>query len=536
MARSVWLLCVQIGHDCRYYATDAVAPVDITGAVLAHSPTLDPPTYEEAFDPRDRTVTTAAGELTFLAPEIDPWSLIRAGLHPALWLAELSLWTEGTAYGERRIIVSGPLRVQRIPDPGEPWRASISTSAPLLRLPTPSQVVTTATLAAPLAADLGRPYPILLGPADGYVDDDGDAQATKRSYVRVLGFDVSATVAQKFMICGHWLADTGTEYDATTGDCELYSVPDAAFITAPMVEGVDARGNPYTYVDNTGLGDWAGITDDEDAEIYLVNTYGRGPRDPRSPYAIQGVGSLLRWLLSSAGYLLDEGAWGAVLPYLNTLRTAGAITEQVDVAEWQDAQVRDALPNFALLSGPRGLAPVVLRDDLPPDDFLLEQGRNAWRPEGDREECSNADDLLESVAVDFAFRERTGEYRATVTVGRGDVDGAVVAPDARARAIFSYGRASQMAMEVDWTGDRQTAARIAALWLHFRGYITGTWRTTIPVDADGPHLRLGAFGRYTDAERRLDGAPCYVIGRALEADLMTLTLWRLVGAPAPPAS
>ena len=205
----------------------------------------------------------------------------------------------------------------------------------------------------------GKPWPIVLGTPGELVDSDGNTKNLFCTPAYCIDRYSGVGTYAHFMIAGHQVA------------ASQIVIQDDSFqsVTKPVLEGLDANQNVYSYVKidvfdviaipggpTTGLSahgtsrSWW-VNWDSSTGGGLYNNYGSG--------LLENGGDLCRWALNLTGQKIDDGAWANVAPLLNKYKFSGYINDpDVGAWEWLAGNILPFLP-VSVRSGPRGLKPVL---------------------------------------------------------------------------------------------------------------------------------------------------------------------------------
>ena len=326
---SHWLVRVDLGGRSYLWSDTPVTPVDADGRAWPHLGGLPELRAPSDYDPFQQEPRTQSVSLEVIWPPDDPVAdLIAAGFRFSDATAEVSLWTPGTAYEDREVIVNG---FPRDPEYGTknqpvaftvqspPWMATGSTHLD-------TQRVTRDTW--PTGIDTGDPwYPIVIGRPAWKVPgiptvQDHEAGSPARVVTRSGGNNT------KLLIAGHTVESTFVEISDGTAK-ESFAVAS---------EG-DGLGQIVSTVDISGASTISKTADDY-ACIWSTAGSLLGPSG-----AVSGAGDALAWALSKINYPVDWSSLYAWRSWLNRFKVSGFVSEPTN--PWDlvtDAWLDNLLP------------------------------------------------------------------------------------------------------------------------------------------------------------------------------------------------
>lgn len=306
-----WLVSLEIAGRWFRWSDTPVAPVDADGRSVPHLgglPELRAPSDYDPFEQRPR-VQSVSVEVSW--PPDDPLAAIIAAGHRFTGsAAEVALWTEGTAYEARTVIVSGTSSEPEYGSAdqpvaftvqGLPWKDAGSTHLQTWR-------VTADTW--PTGDTDGEPwYPLVFGrpawsirtlPAVAFYESGSPALIVSRS----------GSNAQTLLIAAHSVDASQVTIVAGTTK-EVFDVSHEA----------DGLGQLCAVVDISGAS-----TISLTADSYTV-AWTAGGAYPAPGGSLSGAGDLLLWVLSRFDFPVDYSRVLAWRGFLNRFVVSGFVDE-----------------------------------------------------------------------------------------------------------------------------------------------------------------------------------------------------------------
>lgn len=510
----VWLLAFQFAGRTWYLSSVECAPEDADGTPIPHLPTITDASFAEAPNMGGGVTGPCTASVTFylaLDMDRDIWHMVLAGAQLEQAIGEVSIWTPGTPYEERRKLVTAPFIPAGTPMPGLPVSGDFVdiVAVSVADWPPASAAVTAETWPnAPDTDDANNqstPYPFIIGAPGQFVYSTTTTTFTGN----VAGSEVilvdDTAAAQVGLVCGAPVA-AGTVHIITTA--APYGGAD--FTVIPAYDGL---GRLVATVDlSSKNGVW---TLDGTVKMYVTdwNEGGIGKATDTGP--IRGLSDACIFLLlqrySEQGpERIDVGTWETLAPLLNAWLVDFAVKERGDPM----AIVTDLLaicPALWVLGGPRGLRPVFLADLPAEQRKRLVEGRDInWI----EQELTFADiTVCNDCTVSFAFKASSGDPCGSATYD------ATTSPDAAASQTRPWGTRSDT-LDAP-TFDRGTAGLCAREQIRMRW--TRPQLLDYEVDtATGAALTLGQAILLVDEDRGLDERAMWVVGREIPYDLTTI--------------
>lgn len=499
-----------------------------------------------------------------VVPRVDCAALSARGVRISGSPAEVSRWTEGTLYEDRRVVVVGRLREPEFGGEGAPLSATVSDA--LWRdtgmTGTPTQRVdgqTWSTASTLSSEHLGIQYPLVFG-RPGRVSTATDARgwipATRALWVdhtanAVSGSNLAGLI---LVVAGHHVAS-----DRVWGYCRS----SGARARLPVVNGFDLLDQPIAYVpwytfkdgsywyegvwsapfeydsgagyayglsegtyDTEGLGRsgidnafhgdaqeqvYVGWYDDVDGDTASGGML-RGEDASGSPLLVRGAGDVISALLAYSSVQLDEGRSADAMSVLADYAIDAAVEARTQPWDWISTYLLPILP-VCLASGPAG---VILRVWCPTTTVVADIDLDDVEIDAPERITEDDDGSCNQVLIHFARHGATGEYVSRLTVGSAlDEPSGIEAETYEVDARCDAERRSDVPLAVreissDVICDRATAWRvILGIVDELRPYATVTFR--LPEDrfrqvALWSAVRLSSTELHLDAVRaRVDG-------------------------------
>ena len=306
-----WLVKVTLAGRSFRWSDTPVAPVDADGKAVPHLGGLPELRAPSDFDPFQQTPRVASVSVEVLWPPDDPLAaIISAGHRFQDCEAEVALWTEGTAYEARQIVVAGTASEPEYGTAhqpvaftvqGLPWEDIGSTHFQTWR-------VTDDTW--PTGDTDGDPwYPVVFGqpawsvrslPATDFYQQGSPARVVRRV----------ANLANLLLVAAHPVA---------ASQVTIHEGPRSE--TFPVTVEADGLGQLCSVVDISGAG-----TISRSGEGYSV-AWEDGAAYSGPGGAITGAGDLLLWILTRLDYPVDFSRLLAWRHWLNRFKISGYLAE-----------------------------------------------------------------------------------------------------------------------------------------------------------------------------------------------------------------
>ena len=448
--RSEWVLLLEMQWASRVFRWTSGRAVVLSSedGELAYRPGLAP-SWEDAADllSVDAEGRSIAISDLWLPEDVDAAALVAAGHGLDTARAEISLWAPGRPYERRIVLLSGRCYAPTYGGADEPIAFSLEDRAyedAAYLIPAEARVSRdTWPFADP--ANYGKAYPLVVGKPGRYLEADGSEGKTCGSPALLVH-----VAAKKFLVAGHAVAATTVRIiNVTKGEARDETIEQAS----------DGLGRTVTVIDGSGTG----LSVVEGDEYWCRWDDGLAAVDEETGAGLQLAGSVLRSLLRRSTVQTDRARWKAVQGYLNRYRLDFyADDPDVTIWDWIADNLLPILP-LSVVSGPRGLRPILIRPDLRVLDAVdaIEAGPTALRSSPVQ---YSTEDAVQLVTVSYALRGDSGDYLRSVTLSGDRLDEHTSAPLRRSRLRFLRDdeEPRELRLETDVIYDRATAELVAA--------------------------------------------------------------------------
>lgn len=477
-----WTLTVSWAGRTFRWASSPLTIETEDGEALSFEDGLEPVDYEDSLQGLGVASLRSIPVEIHFPPEVDVAEWISQGHDLATATGEVSIWSEGTVWEERRVLLQGPVREPEYGGRDEPVSFSVEDSLRVDRslVPSRSMVVSSETWPNPSEDALGVAYPIVWG-QPGYLSKNNSSCAGSPCVV----VHVAAGLATTVLIAGHRVESN--TIILFNGDGQTYSFS--------VDTTVDDLGQIVSTVDLSVVS--TGVFAREGSEYYASWIYGDALVDGGGE-AVQTASDLVLYLLGQSTTSLDYPAWKS----FSTPTVDGFIDEQVSPWEWV---IDNLLPLFPLsvLPGPNGFYPVywnlqAQRSEAvctisPDEDPTVErEGRIVY---------SKLGDAVNSLVFDYAIDPQVSEprYRASIA-GDADADLGEVSSYYCAVSLGRYGaREETLDSDIVWS----PATADAVLLLQTLRSALPSREVSYTVPYSYGWLRLGDVVLVSDAEVHL---------------------------------
>tara|TARA_Y100001937_G_scaffold90552_1_gene122521 strand:+ start:18598 stop:20235 length:1638 start_codon:yes stop_codon:yes gene_type:complete len=264
-----------------------------------------------------------------------------------------------TAYDDRIVTFSGVISQPVIGDPLEPsgFAAFSIEQRPFDFSETflnPEHVITKTTFSQHDTETAGgKPYPFIFGTPGQPRSSDG---ATVDVFCTPAYMSRKAAGNYHMLIAGHPVEATQVKIQDEAGNTA----------TLAVVEAVDARGQPYSYIDVTtsaivypgktllSAGENASVS-----EWWCSWVSGGGFKNPFGDGVLTGGGDVCQYALLLTRQTVDFGAWANVSNVINAYQFSGYINDpEVTAWDWVSSNILPFLP-VEVVSGPKGIRPIL---------------------------------------------------------------------------------------------------------------------------------------------------------------------------------
>lgn len=386
-----------------------------------------------------QTPEERSANLSILDTSLDVSALLAQGHTLDGIPAEVALWTEGTDWKDRAILLSGQVTGYRWGTPEEATEIEAAASVFQDRgLIPPTEAAISATTWPYASENATGLYPYVLGApgSDGVravpcLFVESIAQGGARDLLLVAGHPVSAA---SVLVFDGSNSESLLIEQVADGAGRLVSVVDLS--TATVIATDEAL--DYYCAFNDGAGGLLSITGTE---------------------AATGAGSVLESVLALSTLPIDRSSLASVRDALNAYNMGAVVTEAISPAEWVADGALPFLP-VALVTGSKGWRFIAVNLDATRSDcagVLTARRPNVVRQglveqEG-RDEIANTLELRYSIDLDAS------EAAQTAQVTGGDTHPTL--PAVLSRQIYGEKVRSE---EVVWVYDETTARRVLLHW------------------------------------------------------------------------
>jgi hypothetical protein len=495
-----WVLSVTWAGGTYYVSSHALDITDGTSTITTTADLVDAPAVEEALEIWSVETPRISVALSFFLP-VDVPSLIAEGHALDGAVGELSQWAAGTAWDERRVVVSGQLVDPEYGAEWEPITCSLEEMVADDQTTLPLDTITIAswlaeavsTNPAAVVGDAGVVVPMVWG-----TPCEGTAPGSPTPIIGTVGSQVYLAVA-----C-HYVEAFSVDIVDSAGTAETCVV----YYTDVRQQFGQTRGFPVVawVVVDTG-------TTSLNLEDALFAQWNNGAAlIDESRQSIRGVGDLLAYALRRSALRVDWGRMDAARVILNQYATAGYIDEAVTLGEYISGVLAEAFP-FAMSAGPGGVYPYAwpvypqksdaIADLIVSDDPQLERvGRIAYE---------GSDEIATHIEVRYQWVPQQDGYAAWVRVA-GEVSVAdttrttirqLIAPFAR------YGNRRKV-LETTVVHDEATAVKVAIAQAARYGQPSRVVQYIAPRRYGW--LRRGDLVALTDADTAASSQVCLIEG------------------------
>lgn len=496
-SRIYWLLSLQWAGQIFRWSS---APVDVPSddGDLPFDGGLEPVELEVSLGSIGEVgaATSIPFEVAFFE-SVDVAELVSLGHDLSEGIAEIAIWSEGSRWEDRVVVLVGPLR-----EPvygGDDGLVSFSVEDGLVAdrslIPPASWTVSTANFPSSTRTESeGLTYPVVIG-QPGYLRRAGSTcgAVPALSVDATVGGDGVVTTT-KVIVAGHECA-TGTVvvFDGTGSYFYGFSTVTDSSENEVSIAEID------TSVDQTS------------STFYSGWFYGGGILKPGTTddYIHDAVDVIL-WALQQTSVAVDLVAWESVRPLLAAFQVDGYIDERVSPWDWLVDNILPLLP-ISILPGPRGYYPVVWRLNATAEEAVAHLNADEAQVERDSAiTYSKTSEVVNDFVLSYSPDLNRGGYRTTLRL-HGD-EAVTVSEDVQLTrsCIVSrtkYGTRSEE-LESDWVWEPATA--LAVLQWRAAAYALPRRSVSYAVGAEWGWLRVGDVITVTDLEVRFDSTVCLI--------------------------
>ena len=489
-SRIYWLLTLEwAGNTYRWSS----APVDVPSddGDIPFDGGLEPVELEVSLGTIGEVGASTSIPFEVAFPEsVDVAELISLGHDLSEGIAEIAIWSEGSRWEDRVVVLVGPLR-----EPvygGDDGLVSFSVEDGLVAdrslIPSGSSVASAANWpASTLVEAEGLTYPIVIG---------------KPGYLRRAGSTCAAVPALPLYALPTFSGDAVIEI-LTTG---------------LLVAGHDVVAGTVIVFDGSGSY-YYGLLSDTDESKNIVSTaaidsnvdqyatefftgwfYDGGIKKPGTNTFIHEAVDVILWALQQTSVRVDLTAWEAVRPMLSSFKVDGYIDERVSPWDWLVDNILPLLP-ISILPGPRGYYPVVWRLNATAEEAVAHLNADEGQVERDSAiTYSKTSEVVNDFTLSYSPDLNRGGFRTTLRLHGDetvDVSEDVLLTRACIVSRTKYGTRSEE-LESDWVWEPATA--LAVLQWRAAAYALPRRSVSYAVGAEWGWLRVGDVITVTDSE------------------------------------
>lgn len=491
-----WTLTVSWAGRTFRWASSPLTIETASGETLSFEDGLEPVDYEDALQGLGVASLRSIPVEIHFPPEVDVAEWIALGHDLASATGEVSIWSEGTVWEERRVLLSGPVREPEYGGIDEPVSFSVEDAITTDRatIPPRSQVINATTWPNFSEDAEGLAYPVVFG-KPGVLGANSTCAGSPAPCVH---YATGSGLAVKILVAGH---------KTFVGSCVVYN-EDGVTYPFPIDTETDGVGQTVSTVD---LSTVSTATFPREGSTYYVSWYDGPALVDGEGADVETVGELIAYLLDQSRVLLDRPAFTAIDAQIGGVKLDGYIDETVPTWDWIVDNLLPLLP-LSILPGPDGYYPVVWRLGADPsesvctispdDDVLIERVNKLT--------YSKLSEVVNSLTFKYANDPLEGNARRSVTL--------TASPDLEASELGSYYcelsegqygvREETLDSDVVWRAE--TATYVLARMVERSALPSREVNYSMPSSYGW--LRLGDVVLVSDAEVHLDREVALIVG------------------------
>ncbi|MHA1128164.1 MAG: phage tail protein [Alphaproteobacteria bacterium] len=467
--------------------------------------------------------------------------LIAQGHDMSAGTGEVSAIVEGKLWSDRQVLLSGSIRQPEYGAAGEPVSFTVE-EAPFQDAgswPHQSEKIDATTWPTHQLGEEGLPYVQVFGRPGVYRTEEGAQVYANGSRAMVVETDPSDnTLASTLLIAGHPVISPTVRIYYMGADGWS---PDEGLIDFVTL-GIDYQG-PVEFVPD-GLGHYCSVVrigtvvrdEIRRSAQFFVRWQGAGAGQNGGLWSdnesVNGLGSLLNYVLRQSTLRIDRGRLAAVKRRLNAWSVSGYVDEFVQPWEWVADNLLGLAP-ISIHSGRSGLYPVFWRWDAERYDAVDHIERDSGIERSSNIEYqSDLSEIYNSVQIQYAHDITDSEFKRAVSLApsRDPDNPAQSVSEFSQRSGLLYGETRALEMQSNVITEDATANKTISWQVMAQGFSHRS--VTYTLDQEYYALDLGDIVTLTDAEVHLDNEVCLVQGQALtDTGKITLTL-QIVSNPA----
>jgi len=485
-SRVYWLLTLEWAGEVYRWSS---APVDVPSddGDIPFDGGLEPVELEVTLGTIGEVGASTSIPIEVAFPEsVDVARLVSLGHDLSEGIAEIAIWSEGSRWEDRVVVLVGPLR-----EPvygGDDGLVSFSVEDGLVAdrslIPPASWTVNEYNFPSSTVTESeGLTYPIVIG-QPGYLRRAGSTcgAVPALSVDATVGGDGVITTTD-LIVAGHECA-TGTVvvFDGTGSYFYGFTPQTDSSENEVAIAAIDAS------VDQTS------------STFYSGWFYGGGIKKAGTDDYIHDAVDVILWALQQTTIDVDLTAWESVRPLLTSFKFDGYIDERVSPWDWLVDNILPLLP-ISILPGPRGYHPVVWRLQATAVDAVHHLNADEGQIERDSAiSYSRTSEVVNDFVLSYSPDLNRGGFRTTLRLhGDETVDLTEDVQITRSCIVskIKYDTRSEE-LESDWVWEPETALAI----LQWKAAAFALPRRTVryAVGADLGWLRVGDVVTLTDSE------------------------------------
>lgn len=379
-------------------------------------------------------------------------------------------------------------------------------------------VISNRTFPNTWSESIGKVYPTVIGaPGETYTNaNNAKTQFTFGTPAYYVKYQTGESAFDYLMIAGHKVEATHVRIrDARQNTATL-----------PVLEGVDANGVLYSYVNitSTSLIKATSLTNDR-REYWCSWNFDMSPfggsgksggalTNSEGTGFIQGAGDLCLFALRKTGAIIDFQAWESIRGLLNEYKFSGYINEPVTAWEWLQNNILPFLPIEAR-AGVDGIKPLVsllfvASGFVPARKIETSSDFQVISP---IEMVSSIDEIVNKYKLRWA---KSGYVDTLMQIhivdAERDFDTAAISSSAYAWISQNRYGVREKTEDAAYIYDHNTAARVAQEKLRAAAFPFRTF--TVSANVKFGYLMLGDVIRLTSSELYLDDDPVIIVGKS----------------------
>ena len=223
-------------------------------------------------------------------------------------------------------------------------------------------------------------------------------------------------------------------------------------------------GRIFSFVHFThSSGGFQNPVDEENARFFVAWQDGGALVSNTNSEVITGAGDICMYCLEQGGQEIDYFAWGSVLPFLNTYKLAGYVTDQnMSAIEFLESEIIPLLP-ISVVQGTNGMKPVLdmFATGVKPTAIASIQANAEFFSESGMQRRGDTSNLVNDFTLKYAYNAHQGSYQGLqrITGDETITNRTVTLNSSAVQSFAKYGSRSKT-METTFVTDIDTAALI----------------------------------------------------------------------------